>query len=328
MAREGKVRTQAGVCLNVALLPPPPPQSPILFTCSNTFKGALCARVYEVGGQGDYKKGTAVTPPPSGGTEKTTDQKKVHKTSAFGSPHTVQTCPAKPGSLSPCAFCCWALRLGGRCRNSPTRNSVPTPNAVVSSSHNKTPVSFCQWLLLWVHCNRIVFWNRFALQNESLFLHRSDLDSPGSAGLLPWRLQVHPHQTGPACLCLCNAEGQREPLLGWQCKRKAAIFEIMSNVLKQNQMPQRSSINFCWCVLSGTRLLLWTAGGSPRPLPQQRSGGDSSSHTSQHRSQDYCGWTHIYIHTAVFCDAFSWLSASFLFPEMGLLLQLMERTYN
>lgn len=41
-------------------------------------------------------------------------------------------------------------------------------------------------------------------------------DSSCAAGLLPCRLQVHPHQTGAAHLCLCHAEGQREPILGWQ----------------------------------------------------------------------------------------------------------------
>lgn len=44
-----------------------------------------------------------------------------------------------------------------------------------------------------------------------------------------------------------------------------------------------------WCyhklnVFAGTRLLLWTTGGSYRPLPQQRGGGDSSPHAGQHWS--------------------------------------------
>ena len=131
----GKVRTQAGVCL----IWPSSSSPPILFTCLNYLKGALCALKYEAkGGVGRVEKGDCHCYASflwdnlhAKGVQK------AHRTSTTGSSgvfsHTVQICIASSGSLCQCASCCQPLTLEGRCPNCLPRNSVPTLNAAVSS---------------------------------------------------------------------------------------------------------------------------------------------------------------------------------------------------
>lgn len=220
-----KVRTQAGVCLIWPSSYPSSSLFPILFTCLSDLKGALCVLMCEVGGResrkGDCHRCTSFL---KDGKQTNRNQKPTrhppldHQLHS----HTAQTCLANSGLLCHCGFCCQALKLEGRCLNSLRRNSALTLNAAVSS----TPTTFFLLLLsaalssslLWDHVIRLNCLTCTKSQSPSIFLHRSNLDSSCNAGLLPWRLQVHPHQTGPACLCLCNAKRQREPLLGWQCK--------------------------------------------------------------------------------------------------------------
>lgn len=55
-------------------------------------------------------------------------------------------------------------------------------------------------------------------------------------------------------------------------------------------------------LFAGTRLLLRTTRSSHWPFPQQCSGGDASSHASQHWSPNYCRWnTHIYYTICIMC---------------------------
>lgn len=111
---------------------PPPP--PILFTCLNSLKGALCV-LMRLGDRGSRKKGTPIGVPPSRG--QTVNRQKEAKSlqDSYTSPlyHLVQTCLTNSCLFFRCGFCCQSVKLEGTCQNSLPRNSVLTLNAAVSN---------------------------------------------------------------------------------------------------------------------------------------------------------------------------------------------------